>query len=131
MNGIGSWHDARVDVLLDIDHRLQHLDEQFVVAVDTGFASSKRKIRVLNEVELSKLSLGDQARARTAGEYLTRLRIAAEWGIGGLHKAWHILVLRGYADDPTHRAVYSEVCVRLHNLRCRVMGICQIRNVFD
>lgn len=131
LNGVGSWHDARVDTLMQIDHRLRHLDPRFVIAVDTGFASSERKIRVLNEVELSKLSLADAVRARTAGEYLTRLRIAAEWGIAGLHKAWHILVLRGYADDPIQRTVLSEVCVRLHNLRCREMNICQIRSVFE
>jgi len=127
---MGSWHDARVELMLDIDGVLQLLDPKFLVAVDTGFAGSARKIRALTEIELSCLSLTNRNKAITAGEFLTRLRIAAEWGIAGLHKAWHVLVLRGYADDPTYRAIYSEVCIRLHNLRCREMNICQIRNVF-
>lgn len=83
VNGVGTWHDSRFEFLLDIDGLLHHLPPEYLIAVDTAFPGSARKIRGLSETELGTFSLQDQAKARTAHEYLAKLRVAAEWGIGG------------------------------------------------
>lgn len=127
---VGSWHDTRIEHFLNIDNILTYLPPQYKIAVDTGIVASARKIRSLSDTELGALSAQQASAARTAGTLLARIRTAAEWGVGGIHNAWRILRLPGAADDPQGRVILAEVCIRLHNLRCRVMDVCQIRNVF-
>lgn len=80
---MGSWHDTRIEHFLNIDAILAHLPPQYKVAVDTGIVASARKIRSLNETELSALSEAQASAARTAGTLLAKIRCAAEWGVGG------------------------------------------------
>jgi len=131
INGVGTWSDMRLEPLLGIDQLLAHLPPQYLVAVDIGLPSTPRLIRGLSETELGAIPLARHAPARSAHSYLAKLRVAAEWGISGLYKEWAILVMKGYADDPVKRALYTEVCMRLHNVRCRLMDRSQIRTVFS
>ena len=71
---------------MDIDGVLAHLDPKYKVAVDTGFPGSLRKIRGLSETEMGTMTLQERSAALTAHEYLAKLRVAAEWGIGGSQK---------------------------------------------
>ena len=130
-NTPGSWHDGRLERFLDIDQLMQHLPPQYKVAVDTAFGSSARKIRGLTESELGHMSNLERSLALTSHSILASLRVAAEWGNAGLKNCWRILLQPGEADDPIKRGSIAEIVVRLHNLRCRVMNVCQITNVFN
>ena len=83
INGVGTWHDCRVEVLLNIDHLLEHLPPKFLVAVDTGLPASARKIRGLSETELGTLTGDTRQKALTAHTLIAQLCVAAEWGVGG------------------------------------------------
>ncbi len=146
INAAGSWHDARLETLLSLTERLAYLPEWYLIAVDVAFATSSRLIRGLRESEMREMSAQDRALALTAHALLAKIRVAAEWGIAGtsllpehhivmdvigLNNAWQILARRQPSDDPVGRRIISEVCHRLHNLRCRLMDTCQIRTVFS
>jgi hypothetical protein len=115
INGAGSWHDAKLE---------------FYLQVDTAFQSTTRKIRGLREQELRNLNAAQRSAALTAHALLAKIRVAAEWGIGGIHKCWRVLNHPLPSDDPIRRSLLGEACIRLWNLRCRTMGISQIRTVF-
>jgi hypothetical protein len=92
INAAGSWHDGRLDYFLDVDNVLSRLPAHLKVAVDSAFAGSLRKIRGLTESELRGLDARNRSLALTAHAILAKLRVGAEWGIGGTSLVAHFLV---------------------------------------
>lgn len=80
-----------MELLLDIDALLRHLPAKYLVAIDTGLPATARKIRGLSESELGTLTSEARAKALTAHTYLAKLRVAAEWGIGGTYTSLSVL----------------------------------------
>jgi hypothetical protein len=64
-------------------------------------------------------------------EQLVSARQAAEWGMQCLQGAFGRLKVPMPADDPQFRQLLLLPCVRLHNVRARIVGINQIRTVYE
>ena len=79
---------------------------------------------------MNTLSRRQGAVAATAMSRLAELRVASEWGIGGICQCWNILKRPVPADDPISGSMRWELGVRLYNIRCRLLSVCQIRRVF-
>jgi hypothetical protein len=130
VNAPGAWHDGHLDEILDLETSLKHLDPKYKMAADSAFKSTPRYVRILRETELNLLSNSERSAAVTAATKLSSLRVAAEWGIGGLTNCFRVLRTMMPSDDPVRRKVQWETCMRLFNVRCRLMHVCQIRNVY-
>jgi hypothetical protein len=129
-NAPGSWHDAHLNQFLDLEQIMQHLDGEYKIAADSAFRSSPRCVRMLRETELNGMSNSEISQAQTAASRLAALRVASEWGISGVTNAFRVLRTAMPADDPVERKILWETCLRLFNVRCRLMDVCQIRTVF-
>lgn len=57
-------------------------------------------------------------------------RQAAEWGMRAIQGTFGRIRLPMDANDAPHRSQVLEVIVRLHNVRNRLVGVNQIRNVY-
>ena len=126
----GARHDAFISMTLDLETALRQYPCHIKCAGDTAFGTSARLVRPLSETELNALNDNAlQSQARTACNNLSSVRIASEWTIGGIVRAFPKLSFMP-ADDPVLRMILWETCVRLHNLRCRRMGVSQVRNCF-
>lgn len=61
---------------------------------------------------------------------LVSCRQAAEWGMRCIQGSFGRLRLPLDAHDGDNRRDLLEICVRLHNVRTRLVGINQIKNTF-
>lgn len=75
----------------------------------------------------AKTHLANLALDQTA---LTSARQAAEWGMRALQGSFGRLRLPLDPNDHAGRTRLLRVCVRIHQLRCRAVGINQLQNVF-
>ena len=89
---------------------------------DTAFGTSNRLVRPLSETEIAILPPLLASQAKAIGNFVSSIRIAAEWGVGSITNSFQILRYLP-ADDPVKRATLWEVAIRLQNLRCRSMGV--------
>jgi DDE superfamily endonuclease len=60
----------------------------------------------------------------------TSMRQTAEWGMRGLQASFPRLKDRIIYEEHGERKLMMKVCILLHNLRARRVGISQIRNVY-
>ena len=58
-------------------------------------------------------------------------RQTAEWGMRQLQGSFGRLTLPLDINDRNHRSNLLEACFRLHNLKARLIGINEIRNVYS
>jgi hypothetical protein len=89
-----------------------------------------RIIRPLSEPEYQKETPAAQSYLGTCSLFLSSLRICSEWGVGGPQQTFHILRKRLPVDDLMFGALIWELCLRLFNLRVRLMKEGQIYKVF-
>lgn len=131
LNFAGTCHDAKLCRFIDLDKRCEHLNAKFVFAGDCAFPSQRRVLRALAESERVTLSRDEFRIFESVSTFYSRLRLSAEWGVGGLLKCWGALVYKMPADDPEKRKLLWLVGVSLWNLRVRRMGVSQILNVYS
>ena len=79
------------------------------------------------ELRAAKQDLSELASDQTA---VTSARQAAEWGMRSLQGAFGRLKLPLDPNDDRGRYRLLLVCVRIHQLRARVVGVNQLKNVF-
>lgn len=72
----------------------------------------------------------DRAHALGFNAQLVACRQAAEWGMRSIQGSFGRLRLPLDANDDGKRRDLLEICMRLHNLRTRLVGINQIRNTY-
>lgn len=79
----------------------------------------------------------DHAEAKAAHARLARdqmalisTRQAAEWGMRALQGAFGRLKIPMDCNDAEGRGRLIRVCVRIHQLRCRAVGLNQLKEVF-
>lgn len=129
INHPGSCADSTIAAGLE---RLinQKLPRPFAVLADSAFPRSERiktsykrgaLDNIIDEDELETI-----VREHTA---VVGVRQAAEWGMRGLQGSFARLTLR-LTTDSEKRGRIIAVCVRLHNLKARKIGINQIRTVY-
>jgi hypothetical protein len=132
INYPGSWHDSTIasSLMNIVQTNLFH----FKIVVDQGF---KRSGQMLHKFvgPLSKrsrdllLPAARDAAIRLSNRYVS-LRQAAEWGMRSLQGTFTRLKTRLPENKLKRRQLVSSILL-LHNFRTNIVGIGQIRAVFD
>ena len=130
LNYIGSAHDAKLASLLNINSMLSHLHPTFMLISDSAFGTSSRVVCPMTEGEMRSLNSVQLSEAATAASLLSLLRECSEWGIGGVENTFQILREALPADDLAFGWMVWETCLRLFNVRVRLMGKGQTFSVY-
>ena len=130
----GSWHDSRVAE--GIYKKLEHeTPDGYCIVADSAFPTGHDRIAGKILVPLkSGEKLPIDAVQRKSTLHLSRsilsYRQTAEWGMRQLQGSFGRLRIPLEIENMEKRADLIECCFRLHNLRTRLVGINQIRNVY-
>ena len=130
----GSWHDSCVAE--GIYDKLEHeTPDGYCVVADTAFPTGhgriSGKIRVpLKAGEDLPQDLTQRKQMLQLSRSILSYRQTAEWGMRELQGSFGWLRIPLPAEDMEKRADLIESCFRLHNLRTRLVGINQIKNVY-
>ena len=131
----GSWHDSRVAT--GIYEKLElETPEGYCLVADSAFPRGKRRLAGKILVPLQDgdpLPLdGDERRFVLAhSRAVLSYRQTAEWGMRQLQGSFGRLSLPLDINDQDQRLNILEACFRLHNIKARLVGINQIRNVYS
>ena len=136
LNAPGSWHDSKVAQTIYQKLRLRTPDGFFLVA-DTAFPRGSVALRRGGFIRApmkagERLQMTDeemQAAVRFDNQLLS-CRQAAEWGMRTIQGSFGRLRLPLPIADTRARANLIEACIRLSNIRARLVGISQIQEVF-
>ncbi|KAE8898163.1 hypothetical protein PF005_g14786 [Phytophthora fragariae] len=141
INAFGSWHDAAV--AQDLYAKLQNkTPEGYFAIADSAFPRTRQGISSRIQTPLKKNSrqsrlLRAKRRFDELEELLSRnrelvsARQAVEWGMRSLQGSFARLKMPLPADDCEYRATLIEACARLHQVRTRLVGINQIKTVYE
>ena len=110
---------------------IQRYPKDFVVLADTGFVGGvgTRTLKVLGRSAIDRLPMHLREIERLRCKEISRIRIACELGNSDL-KTFSVLRYGLSADQQCYRAMIIETCVRLYNMRVRMLGISQITKYF-
>lgn len=130
----GSWHDSRVAQPIYKKLRLSTPEGYYLVA-DTAFPQGSNaiagRIRApLKENAHLPVDATERAEVLAFNRQLLSLRQAAEWGNRALQGCFGRLRIPLDINNSARRSAILECCVRLYNLRCRRVGLNQIRSVY-
>ena len=134
LNCPGSWHDARVALPIYEQLRDKTPDGFYLVA-DTAFPKGTNEIsgRIMSPLKSRNRITGTEDEIEEALAYnreLLSYRQTAEWGNRSLQGSFGRLRIPLEIGHSERRGNLLDICVRLHNLRCRTVGINQIREVY-
>jgi len=130
----GSWHDSRVAE--GIYDKLEHkTPDGYRIVADAAFPTGHG--RIAGKICVPLKAGEDLPQDLAQRKYVLRLsrailsyRQTAEWGMRELQGSFGRLRIPLGIEDMEKRADLIESCFRLHNLRTRLVGINQIRNVY-
>ena len=134
INCPGSWHDSRVAE--GIYDKLEHdTPDGYSIVADAAFPTGHN--RIAGKILVPLKANEELPQNRTQREHKLQLsrsilsyRQTAEWGMRELQGSFGRLRILLGAEDMEKRADLIETCFRLHNLRTRLVGINQIKNVY-
>ncbi|CAE7160568.1 unnamed protein product [Rhizoctonia solani] len=134
VNAPGSWHDSRTATNVYQQLRTKTPNGYFLIA-DTAFprvgADLAGKIQTpLKERARLADDPNEAAQQIAYSNSITSARQPAEWGMRALQGAYGRLRMPLDINNPIGRRVLIETCLRLHNLRTRLIGINQIKRVY-
>ena len=135
LNAPGSWHDSRVARPL-YDMLAETLPEGYYFVSDTAFPQGSGrcpgKIRAPLHAGSSLPNDPEELSQVIAfNRQLVSYRQSVEWGMWALQGAFGRLRVPLPIGDICFRQDLLEICVRLHNVRVRNVGINQILNVYQ
>jgi len=135
LNAPGSWHDSRVarplyDVLAEV------LPVGYYLVSDTAFPQGSGRCPGKIHAPLQAGSNlpgdpGELSQVLAFNRQLVSLRQSAEWGMRALQGVFGRLRVPLPIEDILFRQDLLEICIRLHNVRVRCVGINQILNVYQ
>jgi len=132
VNAPGSWHDSRIARPL-YDHLLT-LPPAFFLIADTAFprgpAAIQNRIKAPCRAGEALAPRNDGIDPNEFNRQLVSCRQVAEWGMRALQSCFGRLRLPLDVNDAEQRRLVITLCLRLHNIRTRIVGINQIRNVY-
>lgn len=131
INFIGSAHDSKLASKLKVAEMMSHLDSSFCIVGDSAFATSPRVVRSLTDAELRSIPQNELSMYRGIGEIFKTLRVSAEWGVGAVTKTFQVLEKPLPADDICYGKIIWEICLRLYNVRVRLMKKGEVFTVFE
>ncbi|KIY49753.1 hypothetical protein FISHEDRAFT_65168 [Fistulina hepatica ATCC 64428] len=134
LNAPGSWHDARVARPL-YDKLETQTPEGYYLVCDTAFPRGTERIhgKIKAPMKSGARLPSDPALRQEALAFnreLTSYRQTAEWGMRAIQGSFGRLRVPLPIKDQHRRADLLEVCLRIHQLRTRRVGINQIANVY-
>lgn len=130
----GSWHDSRVAE--GIYEKLEHeTPDGYSLVADTAFPTGHDRVagriqvplRAFEDLPLNRPQRKDMFRLSRS---ILSYRQTVEWGMRELQGSFGRLRIPLEIDDMEKRGDLLESCFRLHNLRTRLVGINQIKNVY-
>ncbi|KZT52367.1 hypothetical protein CALCODRAFT_441669 [Calocera cornea HHB12733] len=129
INAPGSWHDSRVSsaIYAQLEDKTP---EDFYLCADTAFPHNRNSVK-------TKIKTPVKSGARTTREHLQFLdqlvsfRQSAEWGMRAIQGSFGRLRLPLDANDARARRNLLETVFRLHQIRVRLVGINQLRSVYE
>ena len=135
LNAPGSWHDSRVARPL-YELLSEKLPTGYYLVSDTAFPQGTGwcpgKIRApLQAGSILPTDPDELAHVLLFNRQLLSFRQSVEWGMRSLQGAFGRLRVPLPIEDLPFRQDLLEICVRLHNVRVRCVGISQIRNVYQ
>lgn len=134
INCPGSWHDARVAQPI-YDKLEHHTPDGYYLVADTAFPRGNDRIGGRIKVPLKsgdRLATADDARKHELqfSKELLSYRQTAEWGMRTIQGSFGRLRVPLEIENLQRRADLLETCIRLQNLRTRMVGINQIASVY-
>ncbi|KAG9078768.1 hypothetical protein FS749_009172 [Ceratobasidium sp. UAMH 11750] len=135
LNAPGSWHNARVaqDVYGEL---LNKTPTGYFLIADMAFPKLRRglldKIHtpLKANTNLAHLTRAERDQAIKYSNSITSVRQAVEWGMRAIQGAFGRLKMPLDANDTEWRRLLIETCLRMHNVRTRMVEINQIRTVY-
>ena len=130
----GSWHDSRVAE--GIYDKLEHeTPDGYHIVADAAFPTGHGRIagKILAPLKAGEhlpQNFARRKRALQLSRAILSYRQTAEWGMRELQGSFGRLRIPLGVEDMEKRADLIESCFRLHNLRTRLVGINQIKNVY-
>ncbi|KIL56668.1 hypothetical protein M378DRAFT_89013 [Amanita muscaria Koide BX008] len=134
LNCPGSWHDSRV--AFPIYEKLRtSTPEGYYLVTDTAFPRGTQQTAGHIKAPMkdgTRLPLNPRlhSEAMIFDRQLLSFRQAAEWGMGALQGSFGRLRVPLPINYEDHRGDLLENCMRLFNLRTRLVGYNQIRSVY-
>ncbi len=136
LNAPGSWHDSRVAQTV-YEKLRSRTPNGFYLVADTAFPRGSAALRrggfIRAPMKAGEVLHMTEEAMRTAVQFDNQLlscRQAAEWGMRTIQGSFGRLRMPLPIDDTRARANLIEICVRLSNVRTRLVGISQIKEVF-
>lgn len=134
LNNPGSYHDSTCSKGL-YERLKNQTPEPYNVVADTAFpfagALAGKILKPLKSGDKMPASQYAFAREVRTSHEVTSERQAAEWGMRSLQGTFPRLYMPSPASDHVKRLRMLTVITRLHNVRTRMVGINQIRTVYD
>ena len=135
LNAPGSWHDSNVATGF-YRKLLNNTPDPYFVVADTAFPRSEALLK--NKIKTPLKSDFKWPESRTAcielkldHEQIISARQAAEWGMHALQGSFGRLKMPLSITDIEFRSNVLMVYTRLHQLRVSIVGVNQIRNVYE
>jgi DDE superfamily endonuclease len=134
VNAPGSWHDSRVALPI-YEKLLSATLEGYYIVADAAFPRGMQSIEGRIKAPITsgtRLPTDERevAQLLAFNRQLLSYRQTAEWGNRALQGAFGRLRLPLPIRDHAARGDLLENCVRLHNLRTRLVGLNEIRSVY-
>ncbi|TDL21627.1 hypothetical protein BD410DRAFT_821302 [Rickenella mellea] len=135
LNAPGSWHDSRVAQPI-YQKLLTDTPDGFFLVADTAFPRGTDRIHGKIRAPMK----AGQRLPSDANELADRMRFdrqllsyrqTAEWGMRAIQGSFGRLRMPLQIGDAAGRGDLLEICMRLHNVRTRLVGINQIRSVYE
>ena len=112
----------------------EHTEPGYFIIADSAFLSHGDMINKIRTPLKEKAILPDDLEERenilSFNSALVSQRQSVEWGMRQLQGAFGRLRVPLDANDAGSRTRILRLCCRLHQLRCRLVGLNQIRNVY-
>ena len=130
----GSWHDSRVAE--GIYKKLEdETPDGFSLVADSAFPQGNDQVAgkicvPLKAGEKLPMDAAQRKHVLELSRSILSYRQTAEWGMRELQGSFGRLRIPLGIEDMDKRADLLETCFRLHNLRTRLVGINQIKNVY-
>lgn len=133
-NAPGSWHDSRVAKEIYAALR-DHTPAGYYIMADTAFPCGSNDINgrictPLKQGQTLQGSAADIEERMAFNRELLSYRQTAEWGMRSLQGAFGRLRIPLNISDKEARGDLIEICVHLHNLHSKKVGINQICTVY-
>ncbi|KZT60965.1 hypothetical protein CALCODRAFT_428579 [Calocera cornea HHB12733] len=129
INAPGSWHDARVASKVYEQLEIK-TPEGFYLAADTAFPHNRRTLKSKIRTPLKSGARATQQELQFTDQ-LVSYRQSAEWGMRAIQGSFGRLRLPLDANDASARHLLLETIFRLHQIRVRLVGINQLKNVYE